>query len=74
MLARGGEVVAYSLSSNELNTTETDDRDMAMPAIHGSRDMPRGEKTPAASGMPTRLYITAHKKLNFILRTVLLDS
>lgn len=35
---------------------------------------PKGLKTPAAIGIPIKLYILANKKLSRIRRTVLLDK
>lgn len=36
--------------------------------------MPKGLKTPAAIGIPIKLYILANKKLSLIRWTVLLDK
>lgn len=36
--------------------------------------MPKGLNTPAAIGIPIKLYILANKKLSLIRRTVLLDK
>lgn len=36
--------------------------------------IPKGLNTPAAIGIPIKLYILANKKLSLIRRTVLLDK
>ena len=43
-------------------TTETLESAMAADPIHGCILRPRGEKTPAATGTPTRLYTQAKRK------------
>ena len=45
----------YSLSSSEEQTTDTELSAIAADPIHGCSLMPHGLKTPAATGMPTRL-------------------
>tara|TARA_R110002050_G_scaffold280461_1_gene427398 strand:- start:220 stop:414 length:195 start_codon:yes stop_codon:yes gene_type:complete len=42
----------YSLSKREEHTTETDENAIQRPPISGEMVMPRGTKTPAATGMP----------------------
>ena len=48
-------VVTHSLNNKELQTTDIDDKAIAILAIHGCSDTPRGTNTPAARGIPTRL-------------------
>ena len=45
----------HHLSRRELQTTDTELKAIARLAIHGSRVMPIGDKTPAAIGIPTKL-------------------
>ncbi len=45
----------YHLSRRELQTTVTELKAIAALAIHGSRVIPTGDKTPAAIGMPIML-------------------
>jgi len=65
--------LAYHVSSRELETTETELNAMAILAIHGCRVTPMGTSTPAAIGIPMRLYTTAQTKFIRILLTVRLE-
>lgn len=42
--------------------------------LQTSNTKPNGLKMPAASGIPSKLYIDANKKFSLILRTVFLDK
>ena len=68
------EYIAYILRRSELVTTDTEEKAMARLAAQGGRHIPIGTNSPAASGIPMRLYTIAHRKLNFILLTVRRDS
>ena len=59
---------------SELQMTDIELRAIAAAAIHGCRVTPTGVRAPAAIGMPMKLYSTAHRKLDLIFLTVLLDS
>lgn len=63
----------YIFNINDEHTTETELIAIAADAIHGWSVMPNGLKTPAANGIPSRLYILANKKFRRIRRTVRLD-
>ena len=63
----------YNCKSRELATTETELRAIAADPIQGSNLNPKGLNTPAATGIPTILYIDARTKFSHILRTVRLD-
>ncbi|KAF4524797.1 hypothetical protein B566_EDAN010172 [Ephemera danica] len=58
----------------EEQTTETELSAMAADAIQGCRWNPRGLNTPAARGIPTRLYMLAKMKFIRIRRTVFRDK
>ena len=62
---------AHHLSSSELQTTVRELKAIAMLAIQGWRVTPSGTNTPAANGMPMKLYMTAQAKLRRMRRTVL---
>lgn len=61
----------YILSSSEEHTTDTELAAIAAEAIHGSSTKPNGVNTPAANGMPNRLYMLAKRKFKRIRLTVL---
>lgn len=63
----------YNFNSNDEHTTDTELAAIAADAIHGCRIKLKALNTPAANGMPSRLYILAKKKFNRIRRTVRLD-
>lgn len=60
----------YNFNSNDEQTTDTELAAIAAEAIHGSRTKPKGVKTPAANGIPNKLYILAKRKLSRIRFTV----
>ena len=64
----------YTLRRRELVTTDTEENAIARLAAQGGRLIPSGTNSPAASGIPIRLYTIAHRKLNLILLTVRRDS
>jgi hypothetical protein len=58
-----------------LRTTDTEENAMAKAAIIGESNQPeKGNKTPAAKGIATILYINAQKRFVFILITTLFDK
>lgn len=69
--AKVGFLYVFSMSDEQ--TTETELIAIAADAIHGCNMMPNGLKTPAASGIPSKLYILANRKFRRIRRTVRLD-
>jgi len=55
--------------------TEAELRLMASAAINGESSQPvNGNRTPAATGMPSALYRNANNRFCFMLRTVDTDS
>lgn len=64
----------YNLSRSDEQTTDTELAAIAADAIQGCKINPNGLKTPAANGIPNKLYILAKQKFKRILRTVRLDK
>lgn len=64
----------YNFNSNDEHTTDTELAAIAADAIHGWRVKPNELNTPAANGIPSKLYILAKRKLSRILRTVRRDK
>lgn len=60
----------YIFSSNDEHTTDTELAAIAADAIHGWRVMPKLLNKPAASGIPTKLYMLANRKFKRMRRTV----
>lgn len=64
----------YNFNIRDENTTDTELAAIAADAIHGCSIKPNTLNTPAANGMPSRLYMLAKKKFKRIRRTVRLDK
>lgn len=63
----------YNFNNNDEQTTDTELAAIAADAIHGCNVIPNPLNTPAANGIPTKLYILANKKFKRIRRTVRRD-
>lgn len=63
----------YNFNISDEQTTETELSAIAADAIHGCSVMPNGLNTPAANGIPSKLYMLANKKFKRIRRTVRRD-
>ena len=63
----------HNVNNRDEVTTETEDKAIAPDAIQGLRAKFKGRKTPAAIGIPMKLYMRAKMKFDLILRTVFLD-
>ena len=63
----------YNLRERDEATTDTELSAIAADPIQGCSLKPSGEKRPAATGMPTKLYIEAKAKFSRIWLTVRRD-
>ena len=63
----------HNVNNRDEVTTDTEDKAIAPDAIQGFREKFKGRKTPAAIGIPIKLYIRAKIKFDLIFRTVFLD-
>lgn len=64
----------YNFSSSDEQTTDTELAAIAADAIHGCRINPKPLNTPAANGIPSKLYMLANRKFKRMRRTVLRDK
>lgn len=64
----------YNFSKRDEHTTDTELAAIAADAIHGCSIRPNELNTPAASGIPSKLYMLAKRKFNLMRRTVFRDK
>lgn len=64
----------HHVSVRELTTTLTLEKAMAAPAVMGCKLQPHGRKKPIARGIPSTLYMHAHKRFRRMTRKMPRDK